>query len=480
MLNHKIYRRWYLVTVFCVLSSAFFATGYHHPDEYMQVIEFANYKLGGIPRSDMPWEFHEKMRPWLLPSVFYSLSQAGFTLGFENPFFTMNLFRLMWGLLGLIASVLIGQIIYERATNENSQRWGVGAAFLLFYLPWMYTRGSAESVGGIFLVFSLASVLMFRQPPQNVTRNSWLWVLSGFLIGLAFHARYHIGVMIPVIWVWMLFVEKTSFRCLFSHMSGLLMALALGLGLDWWGYEEFVLTPYNYFYQNIVLNKAAQWGTRPFWFYPFLIQENIMPVVTVLLTIFFGISIFRMPTNLIVMISTVFFLVHSLVGHKEMRFLFPIAILAPVFVSIARNSKFLSWFWERLNLKIIISLNVIALILASLWPSRAELLLQKKIWQQNASTLVYEQRNPYLLGGNPVMWTRPDRIKILSRAQFESDLPVSPFEYLYTTDQAWNLSPDSVKNCELKWRLFPSWIGSFNFNQWLERTGDWALYKCGL
>ena len=55
------------------LITAFFSSGYYHTDEHMQILEFANYKLGHNPASNMPNEFFSKMRSWLLPG-FYFLS----------------------------------------------------------------------------------------------------------------------------------------------------------------------------------------------------------------------------------------------------------------------------------------------------------------------------------------------------------------------------------------------------------------------
>ncbi|MFZ4477890.1 MAG: hypothetical protein ACOYPR_22025 [Saprospiraceae bacterium] len=83
------------------LISAWCTIGYHHPDEHFQIWEFANYKLGHIPASALPWEFPAQMRPGLQPFMAYYLVQISRTLGIDNPFIQVFLMRLLCGAAAL-------------------------------------------------------------------------------------------------------------------------------------------------------------------------------------------------------------------------------------------------------------------------------------------------------------------------------------------------------------------------------------------
>ena len=65
----KIYQKnkLYLFSYLFLILSSIFSVGFYHPDEHYQILEFANYKLGNINSSQLPWEFHEKIRPTLQP-----------------------------------------------------------------------------------------------------------------------------------------------------------------------------------------------------------------------------------------------------------------------------------------------------------------------------------------------------------------------------------------------------------------------------
>ncbi len=67
--------RWFLgwlsMSLILHLICTYFSVGYHSIDEYFQILEFLNFKLGQSPESALPVEFAERMRPWLQPAFYY-------------------------------------------------------------------------------------------------------------------------------------------------------------------------------------------------------------------------------------------------------------------------------------------------------------------------------------------------------------------------------------------------------------------------
>src|SRR5579872_3319625 len=92
------YSRFFFVGLLFHLLCAWFSNGYNHPDEHFRVLEFCNYKLGLSPASALPWEFHNKMRPALLPYCIYAVAKLFQWMGMYNPFTVVFILRLLTGI----------------------------------------------------------------------------------------------------------------------------------------------------------------------------------------------------------------------------------------------------------------------------------------------------------------------------------------------------------------------------------------------
>ena len=93
------YRNYFLFGFVVMIITAWFSVGAHHPDEYYQVFEFANYKMGHTPVADLPWEFAAQCRPALQPFIVVILSNVLEILGMYNPFVVAFILRLLMGIL---------------------------------------------------------------------------------------------------------------------------------------------------------------------------------------------------------------------------------------------------------------------------------------------------------------------------------------------------------------------------------------------
>jgi phosphatidylinositol glycan class B len=89
----------FISSLFVFIITAFFSEGYYHPDEHFQILEFANYKLGNSPASDLPWEFKEQIRPALQPALAYSTIKFLNFTGITSPFSHALLLRVLTALL---------------------------------------------------------------------------------------------------------------------------------------------------------------------------------------------------------------------------------------------------------------------------------------------------------------------------------------------------------------------------------------------
>lgn len=68
-----------------LLIACWFSLGFSQSDEHFQILEFAGLKLGINQPGDLAWEFHEKMRPTLQPTLVFIIYKLWEGLGVSNP-----------------------------------------------------------------------------------------------------------------------------------------------------------------------------------------------------------------------------------------------------------------------------------------------------------------------------------------------------------------------------------------------------------
>ena len=113
--------RWSLVSLVLIAIAAYFSYGFFQFDEHYQVVELVGLKLGKTPKTELPWEFRGRIRPWLQPSIYYVAAKAMIGLGVENPFLLATGFRAISGLCGWLAvtaPMLSAYVIF----NDNLRR----------------------------------------------------------------------------------------------------------------------------------------------------------------------------------------------------------------------------------------------------------------------------------------------------------------------------------------------------------------------
>ena len=59
----------YILSAIALATAATFSTGYHQDDEHFQILEFAALKLNMTSANELSWEFHNKMRPAIQPTM---------------------------------------------------------------------------------------------------------------------------------------------------------------------------------------------------------------------------------------------------------------------------------------------------------------------------------------------------------------------------------------------------------------------------
>lgn len=360
------------------LTTAIVNVSPYHPDEHFQIIEYAGFKLGLLPRELLTWEFSEHMRPWLFPGAVYLLLRGLSALHIGDLFAQLTIVRVVcaafawWSLDALIRRTKSWLPVSLQPSQEAALR-------LVGFLPWLFARPCSETVASTFFVFAFVH---FTAPPRGAEqRRSWGRLFAVGVLGLAaFEVRYQTGILLASLVAWGYAIDRRSWRELIPIVLGSAVMLLAATAVDAWGYGVIVFAPLRYFHVNLVQGAASRFSTSPPWFYLPATISNVFAPSALLALLAMLVLALRQPKHVLTWVTMPFFLIHSfLLAHKEDRFLWPIAIFAaaaivPAFAPGPVDSPFAAFFAKLWPLRTtrtfrtLVVLNVASALFVALVP----------------------------------------------------------------------------------------------------------------
>jgi len=332
------------LAVFLRILGAIFNPGFLSYDDYQSVIRLV------IPAqniSGIGWIVQEsELRSPLVRIVLFFLSSMGYSLGLEDPIHQLRLVYLFVGLTSIL-SVYLAYRSFEILGRIREARIAATVLSLHFFMPYLNTRVMFENIGMLPFFASIYFCFHYFYKIKNKSFSKWthlLIYLSVALLGIASVARPQVGAII-LIWPLIFFIKflkqkKIALLKPLGHvvLSGVLVFLIIGF-VDQYLRGSFHQTLRLYFEYNMAHSK--DYGVKPFYYY--------LPVLLGLVQFPFLIRFKGWPNfkekyaDLLPFILSfiLFFALHSLVGHKEERFLYP--TLPLVFVLI---SPWIAHLWE--------------------------------------------------------------------------------------------------------------------------------------
>lgn len=460
--------------------AAWASAGYFHPDEHFQILEFAHYLLGQTQVSELPWEFHERIRPGLQPVLAAAFMVFFRKIGLIDPFWLAFLLRWITGMAHLAIFYLwIKQLTREAGHTDKIMRHMVLGVCFLWFMPFLHVRFSSEAWSGLCL---LASMWFLCRHEQHRTIH---FFLAGFFIGLSFEFRYQIAFAGIGMAAWIIIQKKNAWPNALRLLAGAMPAIMAGALADRLVYGVWAFPPWNYFYANIVEGKASWFGVSPWWYYVPAFMIKAIPPLGIFLTIWLGAGVVFRRKHLFVWVFIPFFLGHSLIGHKELRFLFPMTFIVLVLAVWGRNA----WrprvrnFWRQIfqaAWKVALAINVVMLAYVLSQPAEAMMPCYRYLYHHARSgRQVYALgKNPYEMVGLPVRYYEPPglRLTVLEKNDSlpvavwqEGDLLVSPKALPPVQYPPWKL--------QRVFSTFPEWVLQIKWNNWQERTQIWSVYE---
>ncbi len=456
MNNFKI--NTFYLSSFAIFLAAYFSIGFLHPDEQYYSLDFAFYKLGLLD-SITTWEYESQIRPWTLPYFFYFILWPFKFFISENPFFLSYVAKLFSGLLGVMTLHYFIKT-YSHQMGELKDR------FVLFsYLCWpiifMSVRTSSDHWSTSFFIIGLCLLL---QKKRNL-------LFGGLMLGLAFSLRHQTGILSLSLGLWLLIQNKVRLKDWILQLSlAILFGVIIGFVFDYFGYKTFTLTPLNYLKQNLVNDKISQFGVMPWWGYFKLIVLKLN-VLGLALLVGACVYIKKFPKSLETWIFIPFFVFHCFIGHKELRFLYPLIFLALVMVFRVINFKKL-----KKTFTFIFIVNSLFLFIVIFKPAYTPMTFYRFLYHYDFKGVdkVYVMKDRK--GSYPRLEMKvytPKNINFING--LNSDL--NKF-YVFTSRYADYENLHQKYQCDLEFISYPLYLLKFNYFGWRDRSNVWAFSKC--
>ena len=276
----------------------------------------------------LPWEFQDRIRPTLQPTLALILLVSMRAVGLTSPFLWVLVLKLGTRALSIATVVWIASAA-SRSLDRPGRRALWLTSLFLWFLPLFHHRFSSENLAG--MAFFAAVPLIGRAGPFRAT-------CSGVLLGLAFVFRFQMAFAIAALLVWFAVREGGGWK-----RTGQVVAIAgavvvLSVAVDSWFYGEWVLTPWAYFQANLLEGVASSFGTSPWYFYPVQFVLWTVPPLGLALALLLVAAAFLRPRSPWVWGVVAFVVGHSVIGHKELRFLFPLLYAIPVLVAYSASA----------------------------------------------------------------------------------------------------------------------------------------------
>lgn len=462
------------------LLTAFNSTGYYHPDEHFQILEFASYKLGNpnTHLSDLAWEYNAHIRPSAQVLLAYGIVRTCYAIGIYSPFTIATVLRLLSMLLSLGCLLMLYKAFRRELKTPFAHYTYILLSCMLWFMPYICVRFSSETWSGDIFFIALACLILRPQPGR------WLIRLGiGMLLGLAFLFRYQSGFLIFGLLAWLFFIGKEYKQAGFYVLvAGMCITMLAGLCGDHWLYNEWVFSAWRYFKVNLIEGKAAEFGRYPWYFYFGMVPvKGIIPVGLLIILAVLWLWIKR-PFHPLTWATLPFVLIHIIISHKELRFLFPLVAMVPLAISWLLDDKRFYFLRKRGWVILFFVLNVPLLIYYMFWPAWEPIRVMQvahSLYESEHIPLVCASESPYIPFGLAHTFYKTEASEISVRITDPEQIRRHPRPFIYYTCSRTATEADSMAKLggALIYQTFPYVLTEHaNIFHWVERTTVRRMY----
>ncbi len=463
------------------LISAYFTIGFYSDDEHFQILEITAYLLsinemavGDKTGFYWEWESHVRMRPWLQPLLYFGFINFFQYLGFNDPFTWTLIIRILSSLLGLF-SIIFFYFTFRDYFFQKNYKFNILLIFTFWFYPFLHSRTSSENIGITIYIFSFCILFKLINAEKNIINITKI-ISASYLFGISMVIKFTLVFTTVPFFLWIaLFRFNINFLLFFC--SAIFLALATGILIDSFFWGEFTNTYYQFYKYNLTkeFGNLNNFGTNPWYYYLIEIAKQLAPLLSIVFLIGIIIYWIKKPLNIFTWITLSTFIIFSLIGHKEIRYIFPIYIFAPFFIGYAldfiKNKNILN-----ILKTLLIFSNIIFLSLTLFFPPNSKIGVYKFIYKNIGlkDEIYYLNEDPYQINNmNPYFYTYfLPKIKKFNENKIKGD------NIWLVTNNFKDIDNLQKSDCKTMYTSYPKSITNLNKN-WKRLKINWYIFKCG-
>jgi len=313
------------------LTMVFLSEDTIHPDEVFQYLEQAHRLVFGY--GIVPWEYVHGIRSWLLPMILAFPLWITHRLGVNDPHLYIPIIQILaaWiSLSAIFCTYWIGRRLYSES---------VGRIAAVFTAAWwemvFWGHKATPEIFSMYLLLGAFACLVSRP-------SRWVTLLFGLCCAgtVAFRLQYAppvaILVAIALIYVWQ---RKWSLNHMLMAAIGLLAGVGLVGWLDYYTWGGWWISYANNYLYNRVYGVSSIWGEHPISFYPLELGKNSAGLFWIAISVCLAFKPGKTWLPLALIASIV--LPHTLIPHKEYRFITAVIPLCLLLVAVILNDLLL-------------------------------------------------------------------------------------------------------------------------------------------
>lgn len=326
-----------------------------YADDVFQILEPAHRLVFGY--GYIAWEFVAGVRNWLLPGTLALVLGGLSRIGLDQP---ETYGPAITGLSILISLVPI-EVARRTAHLLGGSRAGLlAAAAAAIYPPLLFA--AQKITPEILAGYTLSAAVLFA---LRTSRGSA--AASGLMCGFVAGLRIHYAPALLVV-AWIIYARRQrDWTSVGSAVAFGAVSFSLFGMVDWWTWGTPFVSYVRAIEVNILYGVAARFGEMPPYFY-----IGVFP---------FGMSLALISaldwprTRWLLLPVAAILLVHTMIGHKEPRFVFAIHVLTVTAIAVPLGEWTRKGAERRLLALAICLCSVVVCAKSYLMPSRPEALL---------------------------------------------------------------------------------------------------------
>jgi phosphatidylinositol glycan class B len=285
---------------------------------------------------------------------------------------------------------------------------------------------------------------------------------------------------------WLLFIKKIKWQNWSALIFVASITMAICICIDRWFYGAWVFTPYNYFNVNIIQNVAASFGTDPWWKYFELFIVMVIPPLSLVLFWFLGKGIILKKQHVFTFVLIPFLIGHFIIGHKEMRFLFPMCFIFIFLASIGADyyiQKYNSRKIFRFGYKFLMVFNIIMLTYRTFLPAHETVPYYNFAYINLPKKTTVLCLQVYLFGLSDNLHANFYKPNYINEIIFKTEDDINNYIVNSSQDSIVVYTNSSkLGNVLAKYKhkriytLYPEWVLKYNINNWQDRANISCLY----